>query len=375
MKEEKGKNIIIGALLCIIILLIAAIILLLTNKSTFKKSNTNEDNTQTVETTYTYKEIKGLYSYKGNLQKDDYGNDYREDYRLYLYENGTFIYNNYTLGPHGHIGNYIIVDNTIKLNYLYGTVGGTGMFPETGTEEINIGDKYTCEVKSDMATPYTFYVLTDPADGQVNLIMDRNICNDGSITYTSTNNYCRYKWYSAAQNNTYGPTTVMAELYAGTKDWDNVPDMIMNYTDENNGTATNKGYTSIITNNGVTTITGKPTTNTSTVGTASKPLKARLPKQSEVMGAGCTTSNGSCPTWLMENMTYWNGANDKYSMNNNSEAYQKQLYGYWLLSSDSVNSAYARFVYFNGRVYNYYTTYGSYGARPVITVSTSDLSN
>ena len=138
MKEEKGKNLIIGALLCIIILLIAAIILLLTNKSTFKKSNTNEDNTQTVETTYTYKEIKGLYSYKGNLQKDDYGNDYREDYRLYLYENGTFIYNNYTLGPHGHIGNYIIVDNTIKLNYLYGTVGGTGMFPETGTEEITI---------------------------------------------------------------------------------------------------------------------------------------------------------------------------------------------------------------------------------------------
>ena len=246
---------------------------------------------------------------------------------------------------------------------------------KTGTEEINIGDKYTCEVKSDMATPYTFYVLTDPADGQVNMIMDRNVCNDGSITYTSTNNYCRYSWYSSANNNTYGPTTVMAELYAGTKDWDNVPDMIMNYTDENNGTATNKGYTSIITNNGVTTITGKPTTNTSTVGTASKPLKARLPKQSEVMGAGCTTSKGSCPTWLMGNMTYWNGANDKYSMNNNSEAYQKQIYGYWLLSSDSVNSAYARFVGFYGRVGNYYTAYGIYGARPVITVPISDLSN
>ena len=243
------------------------------------------------------------------------------------------------------------------------------------SNSITKGDKYTCKVKSDMATPYTFYVLTDPADGQVNLIMDRNICNDGSITYTSTNNYCRYKWYSAAQNNTYGPTTVMAELYAGTKDWDNVSDMIMNYTDENNGTATNKGYTSIITNNGVTTITGKPTSNTTTVGTASKPLKARLPKQSEVMGAGCTTSNGSCPTWLMENMTYWNGANDKYSMNNNSEAYQKQIYGYWLLSSDSVNSAYARFVGFYGRVGNYYTAYGIYGARPVITVPISDLSN
>ena len=115
------------------------------------------------------------------------------------------------------------------------------------TTSITKGDKYTCKVKSDMANPYTFYVLTDPVDGKVNLIMDRNICNDGTISYTSGNNYCKYKWYSSANNNTYGPTTVMAELYAGTKDWDNVPDMVMNYTDENNGTAEDKGYTSIIT--------------------------------------------------------------------------------------------------------------------------------
>ena len=242
---------------------------------------------------------------------------------------------------------------------------------------ITKGDKYTCKVKSNMTTPYTFYVLTEPADGQVNMIMDRNICNDGSITYTSTNNYCRYKWYSATNNNTYGPVTVMQELYAGTKDWDNVPDMIMNYTDENNGTATDKGYTSIITNAStkVTTITGKPTTNTATVGTSSKPLKARLPKDSEVTGAGCTGSNGSCPVWLMENMTYFNVSNDKYSMNNNGEAYQNQIYGYWLLSSYPGYSDYARRVYYFGLVGRGNTTVGDYGARPVITVSTSDLSN
>ena len=238
---------------------------------------------------------------------------------------------------------------------------------------VTKGDKYTCEVKKD--TNYTFYVLTEPKDGKVNMIMDRNICNDGSITYTSTNNYCRYKWYSSANNNTYGPTTVMKELYAGTKDWDNVSDMIMNYTDENNGTATNMGYTSIITNNGVTTITGKPTTKTSTVGTESKPLKARLPKESEVTEAGCTTGRGSCPVWLMENMTYWNVSNDKYSMNNNSEAYQKQVYGYWLLSSYPGNSTVARSVFYYGNVFYSQTTNGSYGARPVITVNTYDLLN
>ena len=243
---------------------------------------------------------------------------------------------------------------------------------DTGEQGLSIGDKYTYDVND--TDTFNFYVLSVEGD-KVNLIMDRNVCNDGSITYTSTNNYCRYKWYSAAANNTYGPVTVMQELYAGTKDWDNVSDMIMNYTDENNGTATDKGYTSIITSNGVTTITGKPTTNTSTVGTASKPLKARLPKQSEVMGVGCTTSNGSCPTWLMEYMTYWNVANDKYSMNNNSEAYQNQIYGYWLLSSYPGDSASARRVRFYGSVYGGSTTGGSYGARPVITVLTSDLSN
>ena len=240
---------------------------------------------------------------------------------------------------------------------------------------ITKGDKYTCKVKSDMTTPYTFYVLTDPVDGKVNLIMDRNICNDGTISYTSGNNYCRYKWYSSANNNTYGPTTVMAELYAGTKDWDNVEDMVMNYTDENNGSAEDKGYTSIITANGVTTITGKPTSNTTTIGTSAKPLKARIPKESEVTGAGCTTGAGSCPTWLMEYMTYYNVSNDKYSMNNNSEVYQNQIYGYWLLSSYPGFSSYARIVHFYGRVSFDYTTNGACGARPVITVSTSDLSS
>ena len=259
--------------------------------------------------------------------------------------------------------------NTAEKQYLCTKVTAAS------TTSITKGDKYTCKVKSDMTTPYTFYVLTEPVDGKVNLIMDRNICNDGTISYTSGNNYCRYKWYSSANNNTYGPTTVMAELYAGTKDWDNVEDMIMNYTDENNGAAEDKGYTSIITSNGVTTITGKPTTNTTTVGTSSKPLKARLPKESEVTGAGCTTGAGSCPTWLMEYMTYYNVSNDKYSMNNNSEAYQNQIYGYWLLSSYPGNSNCARSVYYYGSVNYNFTTYGYFGARPVITVSTSDLSS
>ena len=236
---------------------------------------------------------------------------------------------------------------------------------------ITLGDKYKCNVND--TDTFNFYVLSIE-DDKVNLIMDRNICNDGTVNYTSTNNYCRYKWYSAV-NNTYGPVTAMQELYAGTKDWNNVPAIELNYTDEANVTAVDMGYTSLVVSNGVGTITGKPINNTTTIGTSLKPLKARLPKQSEVTGAGCTGSKGSCPTWLTENMTYWNGANDRYSMNNNSEAYQNQIYGYWLLSSYPGGSNRAHLVYYDGRVGYLGTTYGDLGARPVITVSTSNLSN
>ena len=238
---------------------------------------------------------------------------------------------------------------------------------------ITLGDKYKCNV-NDIDT-FNFYVLSIE-DDKVNLIMDRNICNDGTVNYTSTNNYCRYKWYSKAANNTYGPVTAMQELYSGTKDWNNVPDMVMNYIDENNGDSEDKGYTSIITSNGVTTITGKPTTRVTTIGTSAKPLKARLPKQSEVMGAGCTT--GTCPVWLVENMKYWNVSNDKYSINNNTEVYQN-IQGYWLLSSFPGGSLTARLMTYGGYIDynggNCNTNNGNYSARPVITVSTSDLSN
>ena len=341
-----------------------------------------------------------------NMTRSDRERQYNDMVKTLCKAGETYIYNNKDLFPElGVAENILYVETNTLMDYnlvnkneinpktkknLFGRLEYTvqsdkslkcNFNPSLCTLEkddlndgLSIGDEYKCRVNNNDI--YTFYVLS-LEDDKVNLIMDRNICNDGTISYTSGNNYCRYKWYSASDNNTYGPTTVMAELYAGTKDWDNVEDMVMNYTDENNGSAEDKGYTSIITTNGVTTITGKPTTNTTTVGTSAKPLKARIPKESEVTGAGCsTTSSGSCPTWLMENMTYYNVSNDKYSMNNNSEAYQNQIYGYWLLSSSPGGSYVARDVLSDGFVGNHhYTTYGACGARPVITVQISDFSN
>lgn len=248
------------------------------------------------------------------------------------------------------------------------------------TDNSNIitpGDKYKCKVNDN--DTFNFYILSIEGD-KVNLIMDRNICNDGTVNYTSENNYCRYPWYSSARNNTYGPVTAMQELYAGTKDWDNVPAIELNYIDEENTDLEDIGYISLVISEGVATITGKPTTKVTTIGTTLQPLKSRLPKSREITGGGCTIGNGSCSVWLMENMKYWNGSNDKYSMNNNTETYQNIL-GYWLLSSYPNKNFGACFVYYYGSI-NYFagatpswTTNNNYGIRPVITVPISDLSN
>ena len=237
-------------------------------------------------------------------------------------------------------------------------------------KKVSIGDKYTYDVND--TDTFNFYVLSIEED-KVNLILDRNICNDGTVNYTSTNNYCRYKWYSQDNNNTYGPVTAMQELYEGTKNWYNVPTIELNYIDEANGTATDMGYTSIITNNEVTIITGKPTTNTLTIGTTTQPLKARLPKNSEVNNVGCAGGIETCPIWITQNLRYWKSPNDKYSINNNNGI--TNISGYWLLSSSQNYSTNARNVDCGGNAVNHETTSVSYGVRPVITVPISNLSN
>ena len=254
--------------------------------------------------------------------------------------------------------------------------------------KISIGDKYEYEVKP--GTKHIFYVLSLEGD-KVNLIMDRNICNDG--TPADKDHQCNYAWHAREQNNNYGPDTAMTYLYNGTKDWTNVPDMIMNYEDENNKTDSTKGYTGITTDTTtkVTTITGKQnkTSQYQTFGNTTEPLKARLPREDEVTSqdAGChvwrssNADNGTCSAWLVENLyynsnfsSYCSTCSTKYLINNNNGI--TNIYGYWLLSSYPGNTYYARHVHYNGLVIYNSTSYASSnGLRAVITVSKSDLSN
>ena len=246
-----------------------------------------------------------------------------------------------------------------------------------GVKSLNKGTEYTCEVKEGVY--YNFYVLGTTGTGKnekANLIMSMNLCNNGTTTYTSKNNYCRYHWHTGEKNNNYGPDTAMQELYEATKDWNNIPNLIMNYSDENNSSNSTKGYATIITDSEtkITTITGKNGASSTDIGTTLLPLKARLPEYNEVNSAGCTGTAGSCPAWLVESLQYYSAPKDKYSNNssNTSGTDIYNIYGYWLLSSQN-NALTAFRLGYGGNVTAFDTNYSGCGVRPVITLPKSML--
>ena len=228
----------------------------------------------------------------------------------------------------------------------------------------DLGAKYMCEVKP--GTTYNFYVLSHNQNGTSNLIMDNNVYynSDNDKGVASAQNSGQLKWYESSDNS-YGPVTAMQYLHNVTKDWINVPNIIMNYTDENimgfvNQTHGTTGYGTITTQGNKTTITKKDGTPTATFTN----LKARLPMYDEVHGEGkCLTlyENGgsyySCPSWLTQNLEIVKHASNAVE-------------GYWTLATNhDTKPTYAwrvitGGVISNGTVDNIMRA----GVRPVITV-------
>lgn len=81
---------------------------------------------------HTYKNITGLYTATSQDEKNNF--------QLYLWEDGTFTYimRNQTFNAVG--GNYTIVDNTIKLNYLVWEGNGAGLGNNSGSNVLKIND-------------------------------------------------------------------------------------------------------------------------------------------------------------------------------------------------------------------------------------------
>jgi prepilin-type N-terminal cleavage/methylation domain-containing protein len=219
------------------------------------------------------------------------------------------------------------------------------------------GDEYICEVKNN--AKYHFFVVSTDNDN-VNLIMDRNIyydeTNDVGMVATETNNGL-VAWNSEAWSK-YGPVTAMDYLYNATKTWNNIPNIVINYTDEGNY------YGTITTTNNVTKITNKDG-NILTVLTDKegyKNLKSRMPMYSEVTGEGkCTTTDGSCPLWLVNYMSkssYYKAADGKIDISG--------INGYWTFSADDSSGAWRVSVDVSSA---YVGGSGNAGVRPVISLS------
>ena len=113
-------------------------------------------------------------------------------------------------------------------------------YDETSTvAEKTAGARYKCKVKEIMEEEfidgYTFYVLSyNDSEGNVtddkekaesiNLILERNICDDATLTDANKEDKCLVEWQES-KSNLDGPVTAMDYLYKATKDWDNVPNI------------------------------------------------------------------------------------------------------------------------------------------------------
>ena len=185
MKNQKG-NAVIATILAIVVLLLAGYIVY--DKVLLQKENINtqkEENNTNIEETignnekeiiyveknndYTYDKMTGFYKYK----------DEESSYILYLWENGTFMYEySNEFYPSGVMGNYTIVDDKILLNYMFTTGSDASIYVKKGSKTIIIKDSNTLldestdieqkRIELNKTTPdenfikmYDFYNITD----------------------------------------------------------------------------------------------------------------------------------------------------------------------------------------------------------------------
>ena len=267
-----------------------------------------------------------------------------------------------------------------KVDYVYGEESYKDyihLVEDTEPKGLSPGDKYTYDV-NDNDTFY-FYILSIE-ENQVNLIMDRNICgslsdpNDPNNGKPATEeNKCLARWHGSG--NLSGPRDAMIALYNGTISWVNVPNMNLDHNDLENQVnsgytgSTTYGYTNIKIEDGVGSITKKDGTKLDLSLTNNQPIKARLPKYSEVTSNEVKESGGKMKYWLVDNLNaHSNYPSSLYPKKNNLSGIDY----YWTLSA-YLNSSYQSYaVNENGYLSNLQSE-TKRGIRPVITIPISNF--
>jgi len=198
---------------------------------------------------------------------------------------------------------------------------------------------------------YDFYVVSDTGS-ELTLIMNKNI--GSAVSWISKTDYNDDTNYGSYGNNNKGPITSLNYLNSETAGWANIS-AIESYTYDNNlnGTTNYYGYQKLEITNGEGVLTSQDgNTTTELTGTS----RARLLTYEEASSLGCTTTSGSCPSWIYGNL----------HIDENSTL----PYRYWLLTAIPTDSINAWTIASSGFVYNHYLKYGDYdGVRPVITIS------
>ena len=159
------------------------------------KEESDKQNEIIEQKEYTYESIKGLYknTTETTMNVDDEKINLVASYNLYLYDNGTFNYRYGTMTRMGYIGNYIIKDNTIILNYLFSTGNDMGISVTNGSKTLIINeDGSITDNKQDLTTlSLTSIILEKTTANEENEFLNENdfskVLNDYYISNNATN--------------------------------------------------------------------------------------------------------------------------------------------------------------------------------------------
>lgn len=281
-------------------------------------------------------------------------------------------------------------------NYSYKYQEGLCKYCEAVTEESKTtgnvpngnylqGDEYICEVK--MGVRYHFFVISTEND-MINLILDRNIHYDSSndVSMLTDNNHKGYtafiskEDYNAGENenkfddlNTNktdkGPITAMNYLYNATKDWNYIPNIYIDYTDEDGI------YKGIKTVNNITEIRSQ----SGNVTAQYENLKSRLPYKSEIPNCFSGDFSELCLS-IYNYLGEFNNKDESYITKVGKGTEIQGISGYLTFSAanpDQVEEKYKELspVYYVWRAGKIGYTAGddndSFGVRPVISVPKS----
>lgn len=149
--EKKNNGILVGILIGIIIMLSVGVCLFATGNIEFKTNTTSDNGKNNVEksnsNSYTYKQLNGLYNYDVPTNEvDEAAGNFGGSYKLYLYDNGTYVYSSPSGARYGQIGNYIIENDRITLSSLFTFGSGVGINTSFETKQVVIQDINTLKV-------------------------------------------------------------------------------------------------------------------------------------------------------------------------------------------------------------------------------------